>query len=112
MSERFQQHERNSLADVLQGKERCRNRLILQSLSTSAAKRTFKTAFITVVTVPSILAQAELRPVLKHFSSHMKLLRAHKFCRSITSGPNVPVVQVGHVKEVLDRSATDRDSCF
>lgn len=58
-----------------------------------------KTAFITVVTVPSTLAQAEMRSVLKHFSSHMKLLREQNFCRSITSGPYVPVVQVDHVKK-------------
>lgn len=47
-----------------------------------------------------------MRSVLKHFSSRVKLLRALKFCRSITSGPYVPVVQVDHVKEVLQQMET------
>lgn len=47
-------------------------------------------AFITVVTVPNVLAKRSLQ---KHFSLHTKLLRELKFCRSITSGLYVPVVQ-------------------
>lgn len=43
-------------------------------------------AFISVVTVPSVLAQAGMRSARKHFSSRLKLLRELKFCRSITSG--------------------------
>lgn len=53
-----------------------------------------ETAFITVVTVPRILAQAETCSLQVHFSLHVgKLLRELKFCRSITSGAFVPVVQ-------------------
>lgn len=99
---------KGTLADVLQGREQYRKRLMYKVsdlmcdlfkgsaiLLPTCIYSMQKTAFITVVTV------------LKHFSSHVKLLRELKFCRSITSGPYVPVVQVDHVKKVLDKNATD-----
>lgn len=111
---------KGTLADVLQGREQYRKRLMFKVsdlmcdlfkgsviLLPTCIYSMQKTAFITVVTVASFLAQAGMCSVLKHFSSHVKLLRELKFCRSITSGPYVPVVQVDHVKKVLDKSATD-----